>query len=246
MTLGSRSRAPARGVSDCVSSAARGLLLPREMKLRRVLLGALASAVWPAVVVCIPAGITFYATRVLAESAPLPPLEPCDAGTFTACADAEALSYCSSTTCTSTSCACVESQRCAGGSSPLRGCREVSTCESQAALIAACRGTPTGSRCSPPGAVPESGTCKLDRCLVPGDGGFVGSPEVFCAGGELPSASVPDAGRETSPPPTSSAPRAVDDSGGCAASSGTTQGAALLLGLPLAMSVLFARRRRRR
>lgn len=220
------------------------------MRLRRVLLGALSSTVWPAIVVCIPAGITFFSTRVLAEGAVSSPAEPCDASAFAACEDAAEHSYCSSEGCKGARCACTYGQTCIGSTSPVQSCREVSTCESRAALRAACDGMPTGSSCTPPGSSTASGSCVLERCLLPDDGGFFESTaEVFCSGFAVLPPPPADAGRDASAPATSpptNGERDVRDSGGCVASGGTTQGAALLLGLPLALSLRIARRRRRR
>lgn len=221
--------------------------ISRAMNLRRVLVGALSAIAWPAVVVCIPAGIVFFSTRVLAESAAPPREEPCDASTFTACRDAAALSYCSSAECTGPECACIEGQRCAGSTLPVQACLAATTCASRSALRAACDGIPTGSPCTPPGAAAPSRTCMLERCLLPDDGGFFESTaEVVCSGYASLPPSTPDSGTDASASPSSSEASEARDSGGCAASSGTAGGAALLLGLPLAMSTLLARRRRRR
>ena len=251
-----------------------------------MVVGSLSSLVWPAIVVLIPAGITFAAARVYAEGSP-PPLA-CDAPPILACADAGERALCSPGRYNSLPGVCL-GVFCGDGGGPSdfirRGCYDVQFCKDVSA--ASCVGKREGASCGTGGTctghlphaecydiVADAGvnniildcvvdagdasvdpngcpdlrgdTCQSktnnggDPCVY--DGGPGHCAESACRQICVPGAVGLDPGAAADAGPAATSP---EDSG-CASSPGSASGTAALLGVPFAVGLLLAVRRRKR
>lgn len=231
-------------------------MAPRK---RRWLVGSLSSLVWPAVVVLIPAGITFAAARVYAEGAAPPP--KCDQASVTTCAGKTPFAQCASGFYGGGPGVCFASQCVDGGDSGAAlNCLDVQFCKDVSDQD--CRSRTLNADCNDAGGTcksvtgmmgePQSACYELDAGIgvesvllkcVPKDGGPSGASSSSSGdnGGTSGSTYVPGPDKV---PGSSSSSGSTDDSGCSTTSSNTST--LPLIAAPLAIGLLFALRKKRK
>ncbi|MCW5813829.1 MAG: hypothetical protein KIT84_22570 [Labilithrix sp.] len=214
----------------------------------------------------VPMGITFAAARVYAEGGMGPP--PCDAGTVSACNGGAPLERCS--TCVGSVEDCVCASAVCDGNQPALVCMVATHCE-KSPNHRSCDGKTAGEACtSDVGSGPARCVLVPASCYLPdGGAGWAAIDRLRCEPGTPTSSSssssssstssssssssssggTPEAGppswtnASTSSSSGGSGAPATDDSG-CSASPRAASSVLALIGAPLAIGLLLARRRR--